>query len=88
MQKILDRTQASLAEAFASLARNAKRQQSLYLTAIVTLMAIVVFSALLLAVLAADKQHRRRAKAAGWHRSFDPANRRGAVLCRLSGHAL
>jgi two-component system capsular synthesis sensor histidine kinase RcsC len=56
MQKILDRTQASLAEAFASLARNAKRQQSLYLTAIVTLMAIVVFSALLLAVLAADKQ--------------------------------
>ena len=49
MQKILDRTQASLAEAFASLARNAKRQQSLYLTAIVTLMAIVVVSALLLA---------------------------------------
>ena len=56
MQKILDHTQASLAEAFASLARNAKRQQSLYLTAIVTLMAIVVLSALLLAVLAAGKQ--------------------------------
>jgi two-component system capsular synthesis sensor histidine kinase RcsC len=56
MQKILDRTQASLAEAFASLARNAKRQQYLYLTAIVTLMAIVVFSAMLLGVLAANKQ--------------------------------
>ena len=56
MQKTLDRTQASLAQAFASLARNAKRQQSLYLTAIVTLMAIVVFSALLLAVLAVDNQ--------------------------------
>jgi two-component system capsular synthesis sensor histidine kinase RcsC len=56
MQKILDRTQASLAEAFASLARNAKRQQYLYLTAIVTLMTIVVFSALLLGMLAANKQ--------------------------------
>jgi two-component system, NarL family, capsular synthesis sensor histidine kinase RcsC len=56
MQKILDRTQASLADAFASLARNAKRQQYLYLTACVTLMAIVVFSALLLGVLAASKQ--------------------------------
>ena len=56
MQKILDRTQASLAEAFAALAKNAKRQQYLYLTVIVTLMAIVVVSALLLAWLAAGKQ--------------------------------
>ncbi|HEY1998162.1 hybrid sensor histidine kinase/response regulator [Paraburkholderia sp.] len=56
MQKILDRTQESLAQAFAALARNARRQQSLYLTAIGTLMAIVVVSAGLLVVLAAGKQ--------------------------------
>ncbi|WP_175772171.1 ATP-binding protein [Paraburkholderia phenazinium] len=56
MQKTLDRTQASLAEAFASLAKNAKRQQYHYLATIVTLMVIVVVSAVLAAVLAAGKQ--------------------------------
>jgi two-component system capsular synthesis sensor histidine kinase RcsC len=56
MQKILDRTQTSLAQAFASLARNAQRQRSLYLNAVITLMAIVVVSALLLAWLAVGKQ--------------------------------
>lgn len=56
MQKILDRTQESLAHAFASLAHSAKRQQRLYLATIASLMLIVVGFALLLAVLAADKQ--------------------------------
>jgi two-component system capsular synthesis sensor histidine kinase RcsC len=46
MQKILDCTRASLAEAFASRANDARRQQYHYLTAIATLMAIVVASAL------------------------------------------
>jgi two-component system capsular synthesis sensor histidine kinase RcsC len=56
MQKTLDRTQASFAEAFGSLAKNAKRQQYHYLAAIVTLMAIVVISAVLAAMLAAGLQ--------------------------------
>ncbi|RKE37244.1 hypothetical protein B0G76_3486 [Paraburkholderia sp. BL23I1N1] len=56
MQKILDRTQESLAHAFASLAQSAKRQQRLYLVTIGSLMLIVVVFALVLAVLAADKQ--------------------------------
>ncbi|MFM0397925.1 ATP-binding protein [Paraburkholderia aspalathi] len=56
MQKILDRTQESLAHAFASLAHSAERQQRLYLATIASLMLIVVIFALLLAVLAADKQ--------------------------------
>jgi two-component system capsular synthesis sensor histidine kinase RcsC len=56
MQKILDRTQESLAHAFASLAHSAKRQQRLYLATIASLMLIVVIFALLLAVLAANKQ--------------------------------
>ncbi|MCP2089596.1 UNVERIFIED_ORG: two-component system capsular synthesis sensor histidine kinase RcsC [Paraburkholderia sediminicola] len=56
MQKILDRTQESLAHAFASLAHSAKRQQRLYLATIASVMLIVVVFALLLVVLAADKQ--------------------------------
>ncbi|MFL9866696.1 ATP-binding protein [Paraburkholderia fungorum] len=56
MQKILDRTQESLAHAFASLAKSAKRQQRVYLATIASLMLIVVIFALLLAVLAASKQ--------------------------------
>lgn len=56
MQKILDRTQESLAHAFASLAQSAKRQQRLYLATIGSLMLIVVIFTLLLAVLAAAKQ--------------------------------
>ncbi|MFL9898328.1 ATP-binding protein [Paraburkholderia fungorum] len=56
MQKILDRTQESLAHAFASLAHSAKRQQRLYLATIGSLMLIVVIFTLLLAVLAAAKQ--------------------------------
>ncbi|CAB3760995.1 ATP-binding protein [Paraburkholderia solisilvae] len=56
MPNILDRTQESLAEAFASLASNARRQQRLYFATIVVLIAIVTLSALLLAVLAIDKQ--------------------------------
>lgn len=56
MQKILDRTQESLAHAFASLAQSAKRQQRLYLATIGSLMLIVVIFTLLLAVLGAAKQ--------------------------------
>ncbi|SOE99188.1 Signal transduction histidine kinase [Burkholderia sp. OK233] len=56
MQKILDRTQESLAHAFASLAQSAKRQQRVHLATIASLMLIVVVFALLLAVLAASKQ--------------------------------
>ncbi|MEZ0600705.1 ATP-binding protein [Paraburkholderia sp. IW21] len=56
MQKILDRTQESLAHAFASLAQSAKRQQRLYLVTIGSLMLIVVVFTLLLAVLAASRQ--------------------------------
>ncbi|MEA3130083.1 MAG: two-component system, NarL family, capsular synthesis sensor histidine kinase RcsC, partial [Paraburkholderia sp.] len=56
MQKILDRTQESLAHAFASLAKSAKRQQRLYLATIGSLMLIVVIFTLLLAVLGAAKQ--------------------------------
>lgn len=55
MQKILDRTQESLAHAFASLAQSAKRQQRVYLATIASLMLIVVVFALLLAVLATGK---------------------------------
>ncbi|WP_434112920.1 ATP-binding protein [Paraburkholderia caffeinilytica] len=56
MQKILDRTQESLALAFASLVQSAKRQQRVYLATIASLMLIVVVFALLLGVLAAAKQ--------------------------------
>ncbi len=56
MQQILDRTQESLAQAFASLARNARRQQHLYYATIGLLIAIVVVSAVLLAVLAAARE--------------------------------
>lgn len=56
MQKILDRTQESLAHAFASLEQNAKRQQRVYLATIASLMLIVVMFALVLAVLTAIKQ--------------------------------
>jgi two-component system capsular synthesis sensor histidine kinase RcsC len=55
MQKILDRTQESLAQAFATLAQNAKRQQRLYLATIGSLMLIVLIFALVLAVAAGLK---------------------------------
>ncbi|MFM0173978.1 hypothetical protein PQR33_32150, partial [Paraburkholderia sediminicola] len=56
MQKILDRTQESLAQAFATLAQNAKRQQRLYLATIGSLMLIVLIFALVLVVVAGLKQ--------------------------------
>ncbi|ASL46662.1 Sensor histidine kinase RcsC [Burkholderia sp. AD24] len=56
MQKILDRTQESLAHAFASLEQSAKRQQGVYLATIASLMLIVVVFALALAVIGASKQ--------------------------------
>src|ERR1700733_6604503 len=56
MQKILDHTQESLAQALASLTRNAKRQRHMYLATIGSLMLIVLIFAALLAVLAAVKQ--------------------------------
>ncbi|WGS54667.1 ATP-binding protein [Paraburkholderia sp. D15] len=56
MQKILDRTQESLAHAFASLKYSAKRQQRVYLATIASLMLIVVVFALVLAGIGADKQ--------------------------------
>ena len=55
MQQILDRTQESLAQSFASLARNARRQQQLYYGTVGLLIAIVVVSGLLLAGLAAAR---------------------------------
>jgi two-component system, NarL family, capsular synthesis sensor histidine kinase RcsC len=65
MQKILDRTQESLAHAFASLAHNARRQQRLYLATIASLLLIVVVFALLLGAYAVAKQlDYRRALAA------------------------
>jgi two-component system capsular synthesis sensor histidine kinase RcsC len=56
MQKILDRTQESLAQAFATLAQNAKRQQRLYLVTIGSLMLIVLIFSLVLIVVAGLKQ--------------------------------
>ncbi|CAH2922673.1 MAG: Sensory box histidine kinase/response regulator [uncultured Paraburkholderia sp.] len=56
MQKIPDRTQESLAQAFASLAKNAQRQQRVYLATIGSLMLMVVVFALVLAAVAALKQ--------------------------------
>ncbi|WP_144138906.1 ATP-binding protein [Paraburkholderia sp. BCC1884] len=56
MQKILDRTQESLAQAFASLEQSAKRQQRVYLATIALLMLIVVAFAVVLAVVTAYKQ--------------------------------
>jgi len=56
MQKILDRTQESLAQAFATLAQSAKRQQRLYLVTIGSLMLIVLIFALVLIVVAGLKQ--------------------------------
>lgn len=56
MQQILDRTQESLAQAFAALARNARRQQHLYYATIGLLIAIVVVSAILLVGLAAARE--------------------------------
>jgi len=55
MQQILDRTQESLAQAFASLARNARRQQHLYYATVGLLIAIVMVSAILLGGLAAAR---------------------------------
>ncbi|CAD6557894.1 Sensor histidine kinase RcsC [Paraburkholderia kirstenboschensis] len=56
MQKILDRTQESLGQAFASLAKTAKRQQRVYLATIGSLMLMVAVFALVIAVVAAFKQ--------------------------------
>jgi two-component system capsular synthesis sensor histidine kinase RcsC len=56
MQKILDRTQESLARALASLTQRNYRQQRAYLTTIGSLMLIVVVLALLVALLAVVKQ--------------------------------
>ena len=56
MQKILDRTQESLAQAFATLAQSAKRQQRLYLVTIGSLMLMVVIFALVLVVVAGFTQ--------------------------------
>ncbi|PRY05855.1 ATP-binding protein [Paraburkholderia sp. BL25I1N1] len=56
MQKILDRTQESLAQAFATLAQSAKRQQRLYLATIGSLMLLVLIFALVLTVVAGLKQ--------------------------------
>jgi two-component system capsular synthesis sensor histidine kinase RcsC len=56
MPNILDRTQESLPDAFASLAANARRQQRLYFATIAVLLAIVAISVTLLATLAIDKQ--------------------------------
>ncbi|HYS65237.1 MAG TPA: ATP-binding protein [Paraburkholderia sp.] len=56
MQKILDRTQESLGQAFASLAQSAKRQRRVYVATIASLMLIVVIFALVLAVVAGLKQ--------------------------------
>lgn len=55
MQQILDRTQESLAQSFAALAHNARRQQQLYYATVGLLLAIVVVSGLLLAGLAAAR---------------------------------
>jgi two-component system capsular synthesis sensor histidine kinase RcsC len=56
MQNILDRTQEPLAQAFATLAQSAKRQQRLYLVTIGSLMLMVVVFALVLVVVAGLKQ--------------------------------
>jgi two-component system capsular synthesis sensor histidine kinase RcsC len=55
MQNLLDRTQESLAEGFATLLRHARRQRRLYLVTIVALLAILAVSASLLSVLAIGK---------------------------------
>ncbi|MBN3752543.1 response regulator [Paraburkholderia sp. Tr-20389] len=55
MQNLLDRTQESLAEGFATLLRYARRQRRLYLVTIVALLAILVVSASLLSALAIGK---------------------------------
>ncbi|WP_066736401.1 hybrid sensor histidine kinase/response regulator [Cupriavidus sp. D384] len=55
MQQILDRTQQSLAQSFAALARNARRQQHLYYATVGLLIAIIIVSGLLLAGLAAAR---------------------------------
>jgi len=55
MQQVLDRTQQSLAQAFASLDKNARRQKYLYYCTIGILIAIVLFAALLLGGLAAAR---------------------------------
>jgi two-component system capsular synthesis sensor histidine kinase RcsC len=56
MQNILDRTEESLAEAFAYLATHARRQQRLYFATIAVLMTIVAFSTVLLVLFAIDRQ--------------------------------
>ncbi|HEX7909476.1 MAG TPA: ATP-binding protein [Paraburkholderia sp.] len=56
MQKILDGTQESLAQAFASLAHNAKRQRRVFLAMIAALMLIVLIVALVLVVVVGLKQ--------------------------------
>ena len=55
MQPATDRTPQTLASAFDALAGNARRQQHLYSVTIAVLSAIVLFSGLLLAGLAAER---------------------------------
>ena len=55
MQQILDRTEEPLAQSFASLARNARRQQHLYYATVALLVAIVVIAALVSAGLVAER---------------------------------
>ncbi len=55
MQNLLDRTQESLAEGFATLSRYARRQRRLYLATIAVVLVILVVSASLLSVLAIGK---------------------------------
>ncbi|CAG2152338.1 Sensor histidine kinase RcsC [Cupriavidus yeoncheonensis] len=55
MQQLLDSTRVSLASAFDTLADNARRQQHLYSATIAVLIALVVFTAIVLAALETDK---------------------------------
>ena len=55
MQQTVDRTRETLASAFDALAHNARRQQHLYSVTIAVLVAIVLFSGLLLAGLATEQ---------------------------------
>jgi two-component system capsular synthesis sensor histidine kinase RcsC len=55
MQQNLDSTRVSLANAFDTLADNARRQQHLYSATIAVLIALVVFAGFVLAALETDK---------------------------------
>ncbi|WP_011299791.1 ATP-binding protein [Cupriavidus necator] len=85
MQQLFDSTRVSLASAFDTLADNARRQQHLYSATIAVLIALVVFAAIVLVALEADKHlSRQHNQVAGYVGSISQRLESEAAFLRRS----